>query len=142
MILSDFLKGRDVRINAVSNYISRNPEIFEGHIKRQGKNTILDEEAIRILDEKYPFPKPNIIINGLDPESERELREKLQKAQELIIKLQNELTDQKLLNAEYEANNKLIEAHEKLLEDKITELSADLEKEKGKSWWQKLRRER
>lgn len=138
MILSDFLKGRDVRINAVSNYISRNPEIFEGHVTRQGKNTILDDEAIRILDEKYPFPKPNIIINGLDPEAERELREKLQKAQELIIKLQNELTDQKLLNAEYKANSKLIEVREKALEDKITELSADLEKEKNKTWWQKL----
>lgn len=142
MILSDFLKGRDVRINAVSNYISRNPELFNGHVTRQGKNTILDDEAIRILDEKYPFPKPNIIINGLDPEAERELREKLQKAQELIIKLQNDLTDQKLLNAEYEANKMLLEAHEKALEDKITELSADLEKEKSKTWWQKLRRER
>lgn len=138
MILSDFLKGRDVRINAVSNYISRNPELFNGHVTRQGKNTILDDEAIRILDEKYPFPKPNIIINGLDPEAERELREKLQKAQELIIKLQNDLTDQKILNAEYEANKRLLEAHEKALEDKITELSADLEKEKSRKWWQKL----
>lgn len=77
MILSEFLRGRDVKINAVSNYISRNPEKFEGHIKREGKNTILDDEAIRILEEKYPLPKPITIINGLDPDKERELREEL-----------------------------------------------------------------
>ena len=56
MILSEFLKGRDVKINTVSNYISRNPDKFENHVTRDGKHTILDDEAIRILEEKYPIP--------------------------------------------------------------------------------------
>ena len=152
MILSEFLKGREVKINAVSNYISRNPEKFEGHVTREGKNTILDEEAVRILDEKYPMPKPVVIVNGVPEEEHRAVLERLNKAQEVIIMLQNELTDQKLLVAEREAHNMLLEdkqehMEERLIEEKmkreaaesrISTLQEELEMEKNKTWLQKL----
>ena len=139
MILSEFLRGRNVKINAVSNYISRNPDLFEGHVRREGKNTFLDDDAVRILDEKYPFAKPTVIINGLDPDEERALRERLQKAQEVIIQMQNELTDCKLLNAEKDANLRLIEDRHQRLEEETKALKEELEKERNKKWWQKLK---
>ena len=145
MILSEFLKGREVKINAVSNYISRNPEKFEGHVTREGKNTILDEEAVRILDEKYPMPKPVVIVNGVPEEEHRAVLERLNKAQEVIIMLQNELTEQKLLVAEREAYNMLLEDKQKRSEaslqeakEKVSQLNAKLEEEQAKTWLQKL----
>jgi len=140
LILSEFVRGRDVRINAVSNYISRNPELFEGHIRREGKNTILDDEAVSILEKKYPMPKPVILVEGVPEEEHREVLGKLSKAQELIISLQNQLTDQKLLNAEHEYNMKLLEEKQSRADEMVAELKAELEKEKSKTWWQKLRK--
>ena len=145
MILSEFLKGREVKINAVSNYISRNPEKFEGHVTREGKNTILDEEAVRILDEKYPMQNPVVIVNGVPEEEHRAVLERLNKAQEVIIMLQNELTEQKLLVAEREAYNMLLEDKQKRSEaslqeakEKVSQLNAKLEEEQAKTWLQKL----
>lgn len=121
MILSEFLKGRDVKINAVSNYISRNPDKFEGHIKREGKNTILDDEAVRILEEKYPYPKPITIFNGVPEEEHMKVLEDLLQAKSAIIMLQNELTDQKLINAQNEANMMLLEDKKEYLEQRMQE---------------------
>lgn len=125
MILSDFIKGRDIKINAVSNYISRNPDKFKNHVTREGNHTILDDEAVRILENKYPIPKPTIIINGLDPDEERELRqrladanESLAKARDVMLAMQNEITEHKLLIAEHEHGIALLEertSHEKAL---------------------------
>lgn len=145
MILSEFLKGRNVKINAVSNYISRNPDKFEGHVKHEGKNTILDDEAIRILDEKYPLLKPNVIVNGVPEEEHRDVLNRLSKAQEVIIMMQNELTDQKLLVAEKEHNLALLEdkqsradADRERLENEVSQLKEELDKVKNRGFWERI----
>lgn len=132
--ISEFLKGREVKPNTLSNYIARHPELFEGHVKREGKNTFLDDEAVRILEEKYPLAKPVVIINGLSQEEERELREKLQRTQEMLVAMQNELVNTKLQLAEKEKAEFLLE----LKEEKIEELTKEVETMKKRNLWERI----
>ncbi len=132
--ISEFLKGREVKPNTLSNYIARHPELFEGHVKREGKNTFLDDEAVRILEEKYPLAKPVVIINGLSQEEERELREKLQRTQEMLVAMQNELVNTKLQLAEKEKAEFLLE----LKEEKIEELTKEVETMKKRTLWERI----
>jgi len=121
--MSEFLKGREVKANTLSNYVTRHPELFEGHVKREGKNTFFDDEAVRILEEKYPIAKPVVIVNGLSQEEERELRKRLQQSQELLLAMQNELTNTKLQLAEKETLSLRIE----MKDEKIEQLSREVD---------------
>lgn len=132
--ISEFLKGREVKPNTLSNYIARHPELFEGHVKREGKNTFLDDEAVRLLEEKYPLAKPVVIINGLSQEEERELREKLQRTQEMLVAMQNELVNTKLQLADKEKAEFLLE----LKEEKIEELTKEVETMKKRNLWERI----
>ena len=144
MIITEFAKSRNIEPQAVSRYLNRHEELKK-QCRKEGKNLLLTDDVLRVLDEKYPIPKPTIIMNGVPEEEHRDALEKLLKAQELIIQLQNELTDQKLLQAENEAQKLLLEDRERRAEEdakeakeKVAELMAELEKEKAKTWWQKL----
>lgn len=146
MILSEFIKGRNVKINAVSNYISRNPELFEGHIRREGKNTYLGDEAVRILDAKYPLPKPAIVINGVPEDEHRAVlqqlvinNEKLAEAREIMLQMQEQLTEQKLLAAEAEHRAALIEAGEQHKTKEIETLKEELAQLKNRGLWDRIR---
>lgn len=133
--ISEFLEGRNVERQAVTRYINRHKEDFDGHTSKSGREIELDETAVRLLEAKYPIPAPVEII--VDHES----RDKLLKAQEQIIylqqtvcKLQNELL-------EAEKNKMLLEDTKTRLEAseaKIEELEGQLEAEQQKTWLQKL----
>ena len=144
MTITEFAKSRNIEPQAVSRYLNRHEELKK-QCQKEGKNLLLTDDVLRVLDEKYPIPKPTIIMNGVPEEEHRDALEKLLKAQELIIQLQNELTDQKLLQAENEAQKLLLEDRERRAEEdakeakeKVAELTAELEKERQKTWWQKL----
>lgn len=144
MTITEFAKSRNIEPQAVSRYLNRHEELKK-QCRKEGKNLLLTDDVLRVLDEKYPIPKPTIIMNGVPEEEHRDALEKLLKAQELIIQLQNELTDQKLLQAENEAQKLLLEDRERRAEEdakeakeKVAELTAELEKERQKTWWQKL----
>lgn len=144
MTITEFAKSRSIEPQAVSRYLNRHEELKK-QCRKEGKNLVLTDDVLRVLDEKYPIPKPTIIMNGVPEEEHRDALEKLLRAQELIIQLQNELTDQKLLQAENEAHRALLEDRERRAEEdakeakeKVAELTAELEKEKAKTWWQKL----
>lgn len=70
MNLSQFAQSRGLKQQTVSAYVQRHPEIFNGHISRNGKNKILDGEAISRLEEKYPLPQAELIAQ-LTAENER-----------------------------------------------------------------------
>lgn len=122
--LTEFCESHDVRINAVSNFIQRNDEIKK-HVFKKGKNTILDEEAFKLLEKKYPIPKPVQIINGI-PETEfyKQLEEKdkkiqlkdetIQQLQAKIIQLQNEKADLMLINKDFENQTLLLEQNNRI----------------------------
>lgn len=132
MIIADFIKGRDVQPNAISNYIARHEEEFKGHIKRVGKNTELDEYAIRILEEKYPYPKPTTVITGIPEEDHlRAIALKDAEIQRLNRKMESMRDErEKLLieNGELKANILLLEDRKEQLKEKDEALSRERER--------------
>ena len=115
MNLTEFAESRNVKINAISNYMSRHAEKFAGHTKKVGKSIELDEVALSILDEKYPLPRPVQIMNGVDPEEHKVVQDKLAAAQDFIIKLQNKMMEDQKLLAQAEAQKQLLEDKEEQL---------------------------
>lgn len=68
MKVTDFLRGRDVERQAVTRYINRHPEIFAGHITKDGKELELDEVAVDALGEVYPLIVRPTVVNGVSHE--------------------------------------------------------------------------
>ena len=89
-----------------------------------------------MLERQYPLPQMVQVVE--DTES----REKLIQAQELIIQLQKKINEQSQLIAQAEATKMLLEDKQVQLE-KMEAEKADLQKqldaERSKTWWQKLR---
>jgi predicted RNase H-like nuclease (RuvC/YqgF family) len=115
MKISEFVKGRDIEKQAVYRYLSRHGELME-KCKKDGKELELPPDVVAELEKQYPLAKPVVIVNGLSQEEERELREHLQKSQELLISIQNELTNTKLQLAEKEKTELLLEVKEEKIE--------------------------
>ena len=149
MTITEFAESRQVQPQAISRYIGRHPEKFNGHTEKKGKTVELDDIAVELLEKKYPLPAPVQIIE--DTES----RQKLIKAQELIIQLQGKLMDAQSQIAEAEATKILLEdknaqiekyehteaANKQTIDElnkKIIDLSEELSKEKTKTWIDKL----
>lgn len=135
MNITEFVKGRNVDRNAVCMYIRRHSKEFSGHTKTVGKSVELDEFAIELLEKKYPLPSPVEVVE------DKESREKLLKAQEYIIVLQQQLADLKEQAALAEVRQLLIEdrdnridtltAENTALQDTITSL-------KNRGFWDRL----
>lgn len=124
MKLVDFAKERGVDSRTIHKYMERYPEI-RNDCKKDGKNLIMGDYALRELDKVYPLPKPVVVINGLNPDEERKLREDLDNAQKAIIMLQNELTDHKLFLMEKEQGIALLEERKEHTEEKNKALEAE-----------------
>ena len=160
--ITDFAESRGTDRDTVNAFIRKHPEIKE-HTHREGKNVVIDTdtEAFSLLDKQYPLPQMVQVIE--DTES----RQKLIKAQEMIIQLQSKLNEQSQLIAQAEATRMLLEDKQKQLdkaqnevlearsealearneveaikdraEEEKAELRQMLEAERAKTWWQKLR---
>ena len=87
MRIVDFAKARNLENQAVTRYINRHREIFDGHISKEGRQIVLDEIALSVLEEKYPLPKPVQVLE------DTAARKQLIEAQEMIIKLQQQLVE-------------------------------------------------
>ena len=85
MYLREFAEQRGQNPATISQYIRDHAAEFEGHTSMDGKQKVLDEVAIQLLDKKYPLPKPIQVIE--DTESRKQLVE----AQKFIIELQKEM---------------------------------------------------
>lgn len=148
MKITDFLKGRDVKRQAVTRYINRHDEIFKGHTDRVGKEIELDSYAIAELEKIYPYPKPVTIIDGV-PQKEfirvqNELIASQQRTSELqnrLLEVQEQIVIAKATELLLEDRTKRIsdlEAQEEEKEQEIRALKDELAKERSKSWVQKL----
>lgn len=129
MTIAEFCKGRNVDTQAIRKYIERHPDDFKGHTGKKGREITLDDHALAILEDKYPFPAPVEVIEDV------EARRKLIQAQEMIIQLQTRLQDQTAAIAHAEATRMLLEDREEQLQ-RTYDL---LEQERAKTWWDKLR---
>ena len=123
MNITEFAAARHIEAQAVSKYISRHPEEFKGLISRVGKEVILSDGAVYLLEKKYPLPKPIEVV--VDHQS----RDELIKVQREVIRLQQELHEQTQLIAEAKYNQLLLEkrdAEVQQLTEKISERDAEL----------------
>ena len=147
--VSDFAEERHVDRNAVTQYIRRHPEIFEGHTRREGNQLLADEEAAEALNRQYPLPQLVEVVE------DRESRQKLILAQEKIIQLQEQMAGMAQISAKAEAQQLLLddtrerlqdtekrlqEAQEglKKVQDDLMSTREELAAEKAKTWFQKL----
>lgn len=136
MKLQEFAESRNVKSGTISAYVNKHKDEFKGHFKRVGKEIDFDEIALKLLDKKYPTPKPIQVIE--DTES----REKLLETQQLVIDLQNKLIESSMKVALAEHQQALLESREQEvseLKDEIKALKEQLELEQRKTWWDKLR---
>lgn len=111
MKVADFTRGRNVENQAITRYINRHPELFDGHVMKDGREIVLDDVALDILNEKYPLPQPIQIVE--DTEARRQLIE----AQQMIIKLQQQLVEAAPIIALAEHNQYLISQMQQENED-------------------------
>ena len=135
MKIADFAQGRGEKTDTIRKYVNRHPEEFAGLIKYAGKSMILSPEAVKKLDAVYPLPKP---VEVVDVEMLRELAE----CRKELAEAHRKLAESAVLVAQAEAAKLLLEDREaELAEEKLRnrELAEALEKERAKTWWQKLR---
>lgn len=157
ILLTKFAEERGEKADTIRKYISRHKDDFEGHTCMKENKMLLDEQAIIILDEIYPLPRPIEFVE--DTESRKQLLEayeSLNMAKDKIIELQSEIASNIQLIAQAEAQKLLLEDKEQQLNDeriknkkmedlleeerqKILLLQEELAQEKNKSWWDKLR---
>lgn len=155
--ITDFAQERHEDRDTINAYIRNHPEIKK-FVHRQGKNVVIDTdcEGFKALEKQYPLPQLVQVIE--DTES----RQKLIKAQELIIQLQGQLTEASKQIAQAESMKLLLEDKEDQLakteerlkreenrsaqaeaelkteRDKIAALQEELQQERAKTWLQKL----
>lgn len=136
MTIAEFCRGRNVDSQTVRKYINRHSNDFKGHTGKDGREITLDNHALHILEDKYPLPSPIEVIDDI------ETRKKLIEAQEIIIRLQSKLQEQTMAIAQSEALKLLLEDREKQLQhsyDQCDKLQQELDRERSKTWWDKLR---
>lgn len=160
MYLKDFAESRGVPYKTVYSYINRNKSLIEKYKKVKNGKVWIDKKGVEILSEKYPLAveKENNLMKELV-----EAQAKIISLQEILVNLQPKLmlADEQaeaLAKAEEnykEAISKL--SHERAknegleydlkssrsiansLREELKELEKSLEKERSKSWWDKLR---
>lgn len=75
MTVGDFLNGRLAERQAVTRYINRHPEIFDGHVTKVGKELDLDDFAVEQLGKQYPLIDSLAIIKGVPQEEHDKVKE-------------------------------------------------------------------
>lgn len=141
--ITDFAESRHADRDTVNAFIRNHPEI-KIDTQRNGKNIVIDTDSAgyKLLDKQYPLPQLVQIIEDV------ESKNKLIKAQELIIQLNDQLAKQATLIAQAEATQILLEDKQAQIEElrerlakseeNAENLRTQLDAEKHKKWWQKL----
>lgn len=157
MFLVDFVKEREIEYITVYSWLKRNDFLDKHSQKIEGK-LWLDEKAVQLLSKKYPLAleKDNDVQRQLIEAQQKiiHLQELLVEAQPKLLLLEQQKNDidelkQELRNAN--ARVQLIETENQNLiyqkeveyersERTIEQLKKALSVEKGKTWWDKLRK--
>lgn len=133
MRITDFVVGRGVEKQAVYRYLTRHPELMEKCTK-EGKEIDLPDAVVAALEEQYPLQKPVIVVDGLPPEEERQLRQQLQQAQEQLIRMQQELGECRLQLAAKEQTEMLLG----MKSEELEKATLELDRLKNRGLWERL----
>ena len=161
--ITDFADARNVDRNAVTQYIRRHDDLFKGHTKVKANCMFVDDEAVILLEKKYPLPRPIEVVEDIETIKElSETRKELAKAEKRIEEIQKQLLEASKQIAQAEATQMLLEDKEAQLEreyersakaeariasaegqmeslrTEIEKLQEELERERAKTWVQKL----
>lgn len=166
MYLKDFAESRGVSSKTVSAYINRNSMLKKYKKVKNGK-VWLDPKAIEVLSEKYPLAvekENNLMKELLSAKDEilsmhkfivsvqpklllveqqaKQLDELQSNYDESISKLGHERIKNQGLEHDLKTSQSItnsLREENKELNTKLQELEKTLEKERSKSWWDKLR---
>ena len=118
ILLTKFAEQRNEKPDTIRKYINRHKEEFEGHFEVDGHKMTLDVIAVKMLDEKYPLPKPVEIINGVDPDEHIQILNDLNNAKSKIEELYDQLNRYKEYNMQLVLEKGELETEKFLLEEK------------------------
>lgn len=160
MYLKDFAESRGVPYHTVYSYINRNKSMLEKYKKVKNGKVWIDKKGVEILSEKYPLAveKENNLMKELieaqaemlsmhkfivsiQPklllveQQEKQLNELQANYDESISKLSHERAKNQGLEYDLKSSRAITNS----LREEIKELEKSLEKERSKSWWDKLR---
>lgn len=131
--IKDYAKNNNVSYEAVRKQVKRYEEELEGHIYKQNRMQLLDDEAVKILD-KHRQENPIVILNQDTNDRIKQLEEE---NKNLLIKIATQ-ADKIAELSEWKSDNALLIAESKantlLLEDKtkqIDELKAEINRLKA-----------
>lgn len=130
MTISEFASSRGISPQTVTMYITRHADLFDGHISKDGKNTVIDNEALTLLNKKYPDPVSLVEIRDTE-ETLQKLAEAEAKAEQFRLAFEKAQEELKQLYAAQAANATLVEeakSQKLLLEDRSRELTETKEK--------------
>ena len=161
--LQDFAKQQGVTDRQVQRLVKKYEDDLQGHVDRRGQNgTWLDDEACEFLRSRMK-QSPIVVLEGSDQvEQIMQLRDKLEQKQDKIEELQDKLLEEKQKNFQLESQVKMLpvtiaeerqkveaELKQKYQDDlqiykdhaeaERKELERQLQEERNKTWWQKLR---
>ena len=117
MKIQEFIQGRNIKYATVFQYIKRNQDAFSGHIGKSN-NIELDDEAVRLLEEKYPFPEPVQVVQ------DQAARDKLLEVTEKYAAAMEKIT----LLTEQNAQLLVIQSKQRFLEEENKNLTDDLDR--------------
>ncbi len=146
--LRDFAAEHGVTLRAVQKHVQKHESELGSHIIRYGppRGTYLDDEAQAYITERLVGSPVAVMDTTLTDENER-LRVELEQARQRIIDLLEERTalTERALQAETvkalaEATSQEQEQKVQDLETKLAETEETLQKLKGRSLWQRIRR--
>lgn len=167
MYLKDFAESRNVPYHTVYSYINRNKSMLEKYKKVKNGKVWIDKKGVEILSEKYPLAvekENNLMKELLSAKDEilsmhkfivsvqpklllveqqaKQLDELQSNYDESISKLGHERIKNQGLELDLKTSQSItnsLREENKELNAKLQELEKTLEKERSKSWWDKLR---
>ena len=142
MNIKQFAELHNQNQRTIVMYIKRHKEIFEGHIIKIGNSKYLDNEAITILENQYPLPKPIPVIENIETQKKYvSSLEKINYLQEKILDLQKQLQESKTLKLLLEKSQEQTQK----LSDEIISLKVKIESQeveynklKNRNLWERI----
>ena len=132
MNITEYATKHNQQPQTIKRYIDRHPQLFGGHTQKLGKSIILDDDAISLLDQKYPVPKPVQIIQGIPMEEHlsvlSEKDNEIQRLQTTIINLQQALNNTLTELYDSRSNTLLLESKMDTYELQLAHINEDLKR--------------
>lgn len=123
MTITEFADSRGVDRQTVRVYIKRHPEIRK-NTHTEGRQIVLEEDAIALLDRAYPPPKPVTILQGVSHEEHEKLLMRCADLQQQLFRIQTERLEEQKSIAEMSGRMMLLEDKTRRLDEVTAQMEA------------------